>query len=204
MTDSGFLTASGEARPLWAGDTPKEPTIFLKPTTSYLEEGAPIVLPSPSVGEIQHELELGLVIGKRCTNISENDALDAVAGYTLALDLTAREVQLTAKEAGMPWTVSKGYDCFCPVSRYIPKNAVADPQQLAIWMSVNGTDRHRGNTKDMIHSIPRLVAWISSVMTLEPGDLILTGTPEGVGPLVPGDTIKAGITGVVEMQFDCR
>lgn len=203
ITEMAKLGAQGSNIPLWPNNsTEKNPVLFLKPTTSYVQEGTPIMLPPPSVGCIHYETELGLVIGQHCKHVSEANALDVLSGYCLALDLTARDMQLAAKEAGMPWTVSKGYDGFCPVSKFVPKSAVPNPQAVEIWLQINGKDVQRGNTKMMLHSVAKLVAYVSTIFTLEPGDVILTGTPEGVGPIVAGDSLKAGITGVIEMSFE--
>jgi acylpyruvate hydrolase len=196
---------------LWQDDAAShaQPVLFLKPTTSSLQQGAPIVIP-PGIGEVHHEIELGVVIGTACRHVSERDAMACVAGFCLAIDLTAREVQLQAKKRGEPWMVSKSYETFCPVSDFIP--IASDAQNyadLTLWLTVNGQERQRGNTGDMIHPVPELIAFISSVMTLEPGDCILTGTPVGVGPVRAGDRVMGGLevartqTSLAAIAFDC-
>ena len=201
--------AAGD-NPLWKddGDEP-EPILFIKPTSSYVKEGNPIVLPR-GIGEIHHELELGVVIGKECgpaQKVTEADSMSYVGGYCLALDLTARDVQLEAKAKGTPWMISKSYDCFAPVSEYVPASEVPDCHDLDLWMTIGGKMIQKGNTVDMIHSVPKLIAFISTIMTLEPGDMISTGTPEGVGPFVPGDEIEAGLvrsgTTLTSFKFTC-
>eukprot|EP00897_Mesotaenium_endlicherianum_P005481 jgi/Mesen1/4961/ME000248S04243 len=182
---------------------PKEPFFFLKPASSFIQQGASIEIPPP-LQEVHHEVELGVVIGKRGRDIPQAEALSYISGYALALDMTARELQAAAKAKGLPWTVAKGYDTFCPVSDFIPRSQVADPQALELWLKVDGVEKQRGSTSDMIFSIPFLISHISSIMTLEEGDLILTGTPEGVGPVKAGETITAGITGFVDISFPVK
>ncbi|KAN0037358.1 hypothetical protein ACTFIV_002703 [Dictyostelium citrinum] len=184
-------------------EVPSEPFFFLKPTSSYLLQGTgPIEIPSES-SDIHHEVELGVVIGKKGRDIDLNSAMDYVSGYTLALDMTSRDQQSIAKAKSLPWTVSKGYDTFCPISGFIPKDKIKDLNNVELWCSVDGQIKQKGNTNQMIFNVPHLIQYISSIMTLESGDLILTGTPSGVGPVKPGQVIKCGITGLdSDMQFD--
>ncbi|KAN0025885.1 hypothetical protein ACTFIU_001647 [Dictyostelium citrinum] len=184
-------------------EVPSEPFFFLKPTSSYLLQGTgPIEIPSES-SDIHHEVELGVVIGKKGRDIDLNSAMDYVSGYTLALDMTSRDQQAIAKAKSLPWTVSKGYDTFCPISGFIPKDKIKDLNNVELWCSVDGQIKQKGNTNQMIFNVPHLIQYISSIMTLESGDLILTGTPSGVGPVKPGQVIKCGITGLdSDMQFD--
>lgn len=151
--------------------------------------------------EIHHEVELGVVIGTRGSCIKESDALSYIGGYTLALDMTDRIAQGKAKKAGLPWSVAKGFDTACPVSAFIPKEKIADPQNVDLWLKVNGDVRQKANTSEMIFTIPFLISWISEHFTLEPGDLILTGTPSGVGPVKAGDRIECGLGDIVTMSF---
>jgi len=145
-------------------------------------------------------VELGVVIGKGGRDIRQEDAFSHVDGYCLALDMTARNFQNTAKKAGLPWSAAKGYDTFCPVSSFIPKSRVGNPQDLNLWLKVNGETRQNGNTSDMIFKIDYLISKVSTIMTLEPGDLILTGTPSGVGVVKPGDVITSGLADLVQMK----
>ncbi|XP_065184870.1 uncharacterized protein LOC135815491 [Sycon ciliatum] len=179
---------------------PKEPLLFLKPTSSYIEEGQAIKVPR-QCQELHHEVELGVVIGKRCSGVDESSALSYVGGYTLALDMTARDLQSAAKKAGLPWTVAKGYDTFCPVSRFISCSELPRPDSATLWLSVDGQRRQHGNTNDMIFPIATLLSYISNIMTLEPGDVVLTGTPEGVSAVQPGSRIEAGLDGVLQVSF---
>ncbi|XP_048320858.1 probable acylpyruvase FAHD1, mitochondrial isoform X2 [Ziziphus jujuba] len=152
---------------------PKEPVLFLKPTSSYLENGGTIEIPHP-LESLDHEVELAVVIGQKARDIPEASAMDYVGGYALALDMTAREIQASAKSAGLPWTVAKGQDTFTPISSVLPKTAIPDPDNLELWLKVDEEFRQKGSTKDMIFKIPFLISHISSIMTLFEGDVILT------------------------------
>ncbi|RDY11071.1 Acylpyruvase FAHD1, mitochondrial [Mucuna pruriens] len=180
---------------------PKEPVLFLKPTSSYLKNGGTIQIPH-NEGSLHHEVELAVVIAKKARDVSESSAIDYVAGYALALDMTARDLQAAAKSAGLPWSLAKGQDTFTPISSILPKATVPNPDDLELWLKVDEEIRQKGSTKDMIFKIPFLISYISSVMTLFEGDVILTGTPPGVGPVKEGQTITAGITGLVDVQFN--
>ncbi|OQR80887.1 hypothetical protein ACHHYP_17086 [Achlya hypogyna] len=188
------------AREMGALHAPKEPVIFLKPTTSYARAGESILLPA-HIGSVHHEVELGVVIGKGGKDIAESDWEKHVAGYVLAIDITARDLQTKAKKDGLPWTPAKCYDTFLPISDFVPTTSVPSPHDLEIWLKVDGVERQRVNTGEMVHKIPFLLSHISRIMTLEEGDVIITGTPEGVGPVEPGNVVTAGIEGLVEMSF---
>ncbi len=140
------------------------------------------------------------MIGKNGRNIDESSAMEYIGGYTLALDMTARDLQGIAKKKGHPWSVSKGFDTFCPISKFISKSTI-DVSNTKLWLKVDGELKQNGSTSNMIFSVPYLISYISRIFTLEVGDVILTGTPEGVGAVNPGQTITAGIEGVVEMSF---
>lgn len=180
---------------------PKEPVLFLKPTSSYLENGGTIEVPHP-LESLHYEVELAVVIGQKARDVPQSSAMDYVGGYAVALDMTAREIQSVAKAGGLPWTVSKGQDTFTPISSVLPKSMVPDPDNLELWLKVDGEVRQKGSTKDMIFKIPYLISHISSIMTLFEGDVILTGTSEGVGPVKVGQKITAGITGLLDVHFD--
>ncbi|KAF7295662.1 hypothetical protein MIND_01106400 [Mycena indigotica] len=167
---------------------PAEPFFFLKPTTSYLPSGGKMEIPTGVVAH--HEVELGVVIGKGGRNISEAEAESHVAGYALAVDMTARNVQDLAKKRGLPWSAAKGFDSFTPIGSFIPKEQIPDPHNVTLTLQINGTSKQNGSTSAMILQIPRLIEHISSIMTLEEGDLVLTGTPDGVGPVNPGDKVQ--------------
>lgn len=174
------------------GDTqvPKEPVIFTKPwgSLSY----APKQLDLSSTGrknEIHHEIELGVLIGKRGYRIQRENAMEYVNGYVLALDLTDRDLQAVAKKAGLPWDLSKGQDNFCPVSEFVDSGLIINPYDLDLELSINGQIKQRSRTGEMHFKIEDIIAYTSQFMTLNPGDLILTGTPEGVGPISPEDKV---------------
>ncbi len=168
----------------------EDPLIFLKPASSIIFNGDSIRIPKMS-NCLHHEVELGVVIGKKCKNASKEEALDYVLGYLLALDITARDIQAEAKKNGWPWGIAKGFDTFAPISDVLLKNKTIDPNNLELSLSVNGTLRQKANTNQMIFSVEEIIAFISSIMTLEKGDLIMTGTPEGVGELASDDEVEA-------------
>jgi 2-keto-4-pentenoate hydratase/2-oxohepta-3-ene-1,7-dioic acid hydratase in catechol pathway len=168
---------------------PQEPLLFLKPPSAVLAPGGTVRLPADSQ-RVEHEAELGVVIGRRARHVSAAQALDYVFGYTCVSDVTARDIQ----RKDVQFTRGKGYDTFCPVGPHIETEL--DVTALDVRAFVNDAVRQDGNTRDMIFKIPELVAYISRVMTLEPGDLIATGTPEGVGPLVHGDTHDVVVQGI--------
>lgn len=171
-------------------EMPERPLLFLKPPSSLIGEGEAIRLP-PESQRVEHEAEIGVVIGRRASGVSAAEALEYVAGYLPLNDVTARDIQ----RADVQFTRGKGYDTFCPVGTMKPADGV-DPASLEIVCRVNGEVRQRGRASDMAFSIPTLIEFISGVMTLEPGDLIATGTPAGVGPLRPGDVVEVEIPGI--------
>lgn len=174
---------------------PKQPFFFLKPPSSIVLPGEGSCL-RPKGINMHFEVELALVIGKLVRDLKADDtkgALDAISSYAVAIDMTARNAQDEAKRKGLPWDIAKGFDTFLPMSGLIPKSAVADPQDLELYLDVNGKERQRGSTGLMIYRIPRILSDISRVMALHPGDIVLTGTPAGVGSVEPGDVMKAGV-----------
>lgn len=171
-------------------EVPKDPLIFLKPSTSIVGPEEPIVLPKYSQ-RVEHEGELGLVVGKRCSHLSDNDdPLSYLVGYTCVNDVTARDLQ----KSDVQFTRAKGFDTFCPVGPHIETSIKQD--DVLVETFVNGAIRQSGRTSLMVFSPPFVVRWISRMMTLEPGDLIATGTPSGVGPLVAGDTVEVRVEGI--------
>ncbi|KIV89835.1 hypothetical protein PV10_07206 [Exophiala mesophila] len=176
---------------------PSQPFFFLKPTSSILPPGkGPIIRPRGV--DLHYEVELGLVIGQTShplKNLSANDSkiLDCIRSYFLSIDLTARNVQNEAKKKGLPWSIAKGFDTFLPISQEIPRDRIADPHDVEIWLSVNDEVKQKDNSNLMLFNIPRILSDISKVMTLEEGDLVLTGTPKGVGPIKGGDVVKCGL-----------
>ena len=170
-------------------DVPKEPLIFLKPPSSIVPNGEPIVLPKAST-RVEFEGEIGVVVGARLKRASEAQAERAIRGIIAVNDVTARDLQ---KSDGQ-WTRAKGFDSFCPLGTEgkVPPRL----DDLVVITRVNGSEKQRGKASDMVFSIPTVLAWISRVMTLEPGDLICTGTPAGVAPLSPGDVVEIEIPGI--------
>ena len=168
---------------------PAEPMVFLKPSTAVIGPGEPILLPWQSE-QVEHESELAVVIGRLCRDVPEDRVDEVVLGYTCANDVTARDLQRTDGQ----WGRAKGFDSFCPLGPWI--ETTLDPEDADVECRVNGEVRQTGNTADMVRSARELVSWISSVMTLLPGDVILTGTPAGVGPLVAGDQVSVTIAGI--------
>ena len=184
-------------------DMPERPVIFMKPASSVIGEGEEIVIP-PYSNDCHHEAELALLIGTGGKEIPAGEALGHVAGYGVAIDLTLRDVQAEQKKKGLPWEIAKGFDTACPLSPFVPAARVGDPQELRITLTVNGEPRQDGSTSLMIHRIPELISYLSSVFTLSPGDLILTGTPAGVGPIKSGDQVVAEISGVGRLSVSVR
>ena len=184
---------------------PKNPFFFLKPTSSILappHTKTPILIPRNV--NVHFEIELGIVIGKPLHNLripsslQDEDAaakaLPYIKSYVLGIDMTARNLQELAKKSGLPWTMAKGFDTFLPISNEIPKEKIPDPHNARIWLSVNNEMKQDDNTNLMLFRVPRILTEIGRVMTLEEGDLVLTGTPKGVGPVKAGDVIRAGIS----------
>lgn len=174
---------------------PKQPFFFLKPPTSILLPNQGPIL-RPAGVNLHFEVELGLVIGKTVRDLDPEDhqgALDAIESYLLTIDMTGRNVQEEAKKKGLPWSIAKGFDTFLPIAGPIAKSTISDPHNIELYLSVNGEMKQNDNTELMLFRIPRQLSDISKVMTLEKGDIVLTGTPKGVGPVVTGDIIRAGM-----------
>jgi 2-keto-4-pentenoate hydratase/2-oxohepta-3-ene-1,7-dioic acid hydratase in catechol pathway len=180
-------------------DTPTVPVVFLKPSTALLDSGGTVRLPVMS-RDVHHEVEMVIVIGKSGSRIDTHQAMDVVAGYAVGLDMTMRDVQADAKKRGHPWAVAKGFDTSAPLSPAVPKDLIADPHTLDISLRVNGSIRQSSNTGLMLFRVPDIIAYLSSVFTLEEGDLIFTGTPEGVGPVRPGDILEATLQSVGSLK----
>lgn len=174
-------------------DVPEIPILFLKPPSAVIGVGEPIILP-PQSQRVEHEAELAVVIGRKGRWIPVDSAYQYILGFTIGNDVTARDLQ---RRDGQ-WTRGKGFDSFCPLGPWI--NTEYDPTDVLITCHVNDELRQMASTRDMIFPIHQLVAYISSVMTLEPGDVILTGTPAGVGPLKAGDSVKISIEGLGILQ----
>jgi 2-keto-4-pentenoate hydratase/2-oxohepta-3-ene-1,7-dioic acid hydratase in catechol pathway len=170
-------------------EVPAQPLLFLKPPSAVIGPGDAIVLP-PESSQVEFEAEIGVVVGRRLRRATSEDAAQAIGGFTCANDVTARDLQRTDGQ----WARAKGFDTFCPTGPVVVDGL--DWRGLEVVARVNGTERQRGRAADMHFPIPVLLAFISQAMTLEPGDLVLTGTPAGVGPLRSGDVVEVEVTGV--------
>ena len=168
---------------------PSEPLLFIKPSTSVIGPGDPIDLPWQSE-QVEHEGELAVVIGRMCKDVPVDRVNEVIFGYTAANDVTARDLQ---KSDGQ-WTRAKGFDTFCPLGPWIQTEL--RPEDADITVTVNGEQRQHSGIDALVHDVPALIAYISSVMTLLPGDVVLTGTPAGVGPLSRGDSVSVHISGI--------
>lgn len=179
-------------------EVPSEPLIFLKPPSTLLSDGEPIILP-PESSRVEFEGEIGLVIGRRAYRIAQDDAWDHVEAIVPVNDVTARDLQMKDSQ----WTRAKGFDTFCPVGKPVPTREV-DLDELRVTTRVNGEPRQEADVGLMVFRIPFLLSYISAIMTLEPGDLIATGTPEGVGLLSEGDDVEIEISGVGTVRNPVR
>jgi 2-keto-4-pentenoate hydratase/2-oxohepta-3-ene-1,7-dioic acid hydratase in catechol pathway len=173
-------------------DVPSEPLLFFKPPSSVIGPDTPIILP-PQSERVDYEAELAVIIGRRCRNVTPEEAWDCVLGVTCGNDVTARDLQMRDNQ----WTRAKGFDTFCPLGPWVVTGlSESDVGDLEVVCRVNGEVRQRGRTSDMVFSPAQLIAYTTSIMTLEPGDVIMTGTPAGIGPLEPGDAVEVEVEGV--------
>ena len=171
-------------------EVPTAPILFIKPATSVVELESPLTIPQDQ-GSVHHEAEIALLISKDAKDIDADSAWDYVSHTGVALDLTLRDVQSKLKEKSHPWEIAKGFDGACPLSKWIPVSELSNKDKIAIQLEKNGELKQDGDSTQMITSIPALLAYMSNVFTLKAGDVILTGTPAGVGPLKSGDELKA-------------
>jgi len=188
------------------GDNPHlltpEPILFLKVPTTLVTEGNAIRIPE-GYEKVNYEVELGVIIGKEGSNIPEEKVFDHIGGYCLTLDMTAIEVIKgnIGKSLPLPWLLAKSWDTFTPVSEFIPKDSISDPNNVNLWLTLDGEVKQSGNTSNLIYDIKKVVSYASKIMKLEKGDLFLSGTPNGAGPCRSGQVIKCGIPDVKEMTF---
>lgn len=174
---------------------PEEPTIFFKPVSCLIGNGDEIIIPK-GVTNVQHEVELALIYGKECKHVSETDAMGYISHVAVFNDVSARDLQWKARDEGNTWDLAKGMDTFGPMSEPIPKESAGDLQNLELELTVNGEVRQKGNTANMIFTLPWLVSYVSRYITMCEGDILITGTPEGVSEIRPGDTVVARIQNV--------
>ena len=179
-----------EMRELFAAEPPAEPVLFLKPSTSVTGPGDRIAYPVKLTDRVDYEGELAVIIGRLCRDVPKERAEDVIFGYTCANDVTARDLQLKDGQ----WTRAKGFDTFCPLGPWMETGT--DPADLGITTTVNGDVRQHARTSELLWDVPSLIEYVSSVMTLLPGDVLLTGTPEGVGPLTDGDEVSVTIESI--------
>jgi 2-keto-4-pentenoate hydratase/2-oxohepta-3-ene-1,7-dioic acid hydratase in catechol pathway len=186
------------------GDRPlAEPTIFMKPNSSVVSGRSEIEVPL-SYGSLHHEVELCFVIGRECKYVSRSEAESVISGWGVGLDLTLRDIQSAAKKGGGPWTISKGFDSAAVFADFSAHTASFDPTSLEISLSVNGEVRQKADTQQMIFTPWEIIEYVSGYMTLQSGDVIMTGTPEGVGELENNDRVHAEITGLPILEVTVR
>lgn len=171
-----------------------EPVLFMKPETALCDLRQPVSIPK-EFGAVHHEVELAVLIGTPLKQANEDRVARAIAGYGVALDLTLRDLQTKLKQAGQPWEKAKAFDGSCPISGFIPVAEFGDAQQVDLSLTINDELRQQGNTRDMITPIIPLISYISRFFTLRAGDVVLTGTPQGVGPMKSGDMLKVMLNG---------
>lgn len=179
-------------------ELPREPTVFLKPPSCLIRDGDDIVIPA-GITNVQHEVELAVVFGRRCKDVPEGEALSCISHVAVFNDVSARDMQTEARRTGNTWDLSKGMDTFGPMSEPVPIGDI-DVQDLDLTLTVNGEVRQSGNTGNMIFTVPKLIAYVTRFMTMEQGDVLITGTPEGVSEIRPGDTVVAEIPGVGRLE----
>ena len=178
---------------------PKEPVLFPKTLNCLITDGEPIIYPrylydNRKYNRVDYEVELAFLINQKCKNIPSNQAYDYILGYTIFNDITARKMQTKDIVSNLPWFRSKSFDTFAPIGPKIVKHSeIGDPHNLSIELKVNGTVKQSSNTKHLLFRIPELIEYITKIFTMEPGDIVATGTPSGIGPLKPGDLVEASI-----------
>lgn len=184
-------------------DVPTEPVIFLKPDSAILKDGKAFYVPD-HLGSVHHELEIVLRICKNGKHISPKFAADYYDQIGLGIDFTARDLQTKLKNKGLPWELAKGFDGSAVLGEFVPKSQLGDMMNLQIELQVNGQKRQAGNTRDLLFSFEAIIAFVSQYFTLRQGDLIYTGTPAGVGPVVPGDTLEGYLNGKKRLYFQVK
>jgi acylpyruvate hydrolase len=173
-------------------EVPTSPVFFFKPPSAIIHEGGQIILPVIS-NDVHHEVEMTILIGEGGNNIHRSAALKHVAGYGIGLDMTMRDIQNEAKKKGLPWALAKGFDTSAPVSEFIPAETVGDPGSLNVQLLINGKVRQTSSTSKFVFPVDKVISYISQFITFEPGDIIFTGTPEGVSRVEHGDKLEASL-----------
>ena len=191
---------AAHAREMGKDPDREPPFFFTKPADAVVDSGTTIPYP-PETANLHYEIELIVAIGREGFNITADAALDHVFGYGVGIDLTRRDLQAAAKKAGRPWDMAKGFDASAPCSPLIPASRIGHPQKGRIWLEVNGDVRQQGDLDEMIWPVADIIAALSRLVTLAPGDIIFTGTPSGVGALEPGDRVRGGVDGVSTFEL---
>jgi fumarylpyruvate hydrolase len=194
---------AAHAREMGSDPDREPPFFFMKPADAIVPSGSTTPFP-PATANLQHEIELVVVIGRGGSAIVPAAALDHVYGYAVGLDMTRRDLQNEAKRTGRPWDMGKGFDQSAPCSAVRPASRIGHPAKGAIWVKVNGQMRQSGDLAQQIWSVPETIACLSGLVTLAPGDLVFTGTPDGVGPVQPGDRLEGGIDGIGDLVVTYR
>ncbi|XP_055547658.1 acylpyruvase FAHD1, mitochondrial [Wyeomyia smithii] len=183
---------------------PDNPVIFFKPISTLISSDESAIKVPKVFGKINYEAELGVIIGKSCKNVSPDQAMNYVAGYCLALDMTGMDFIVDARPKGLPWCLGKGFDTSTPVSRFISPEELGDPSNVRVWCKVNDQMKQDDSTRNLIFTIQELISYTSKYMSLEENDLILTGTPAGAGPVRDGDIVECGLGDIVQMKFHIK
>lgn len=191
---------AAHAREMGSDPNREPPFFFTKPSDAVVPASGAVPYPT-ATKELHHEIELVVALGAGGTNIAPEKALDLVWGYGVGLDLTRRDLQAIAKKDGRPWDMAKGFDASAPVSPLLPVASIGHPRQGRIWLEVNGQLKQEGDLNEMIWPVADVIASLSRLVTLQPGDLIFTGTPSGVDALVPGDRVRGGVDGVSTFEL---
>lgn len=191
---------AAHAREMGADPTREAPFFFAKPADAVVLNGATLPYPQ-ATRNLHHEIELVVALKGGGANVPVDTALDLVYGYGVGLDMTRRDLQNAAKAAGKPWDMGKGFDRSAPITAIRPAEAIGHPSKGAVWLKVNGEVKQTGDLADLIWSVPETIAYLSGLVELAPGDLIFTGTPEGVGPVVTGDLLEGHIDGVGDLTI---
>jgi fumarylpyruvate hydrolase len=191
---------AAHAREMGKDPTREPPFFFMKPADTVVPASG--VVPYPTLtADFHHEVELVVAIGNGGINVKREDALNLIWGYGVGVDLTRRDIQDMAKKMSRPWDWAKGFDASAPCSPLQPVRVIGHPEAGRIWLEVNGTLRQEGDLRDLIWPIADVISYVSQGVALAPGDLIYTGTPAGVGPLLPGDQVRGGVDGVANFAF---
>jgi len=194
---------AAHAREMGRDPDREPPFFFLKPADTVVDDGATVPYP-PETNNFHYEIELVVAIGKAGTDIPQDRALDHVYGYAVGIDLTRRDLQLAAREQGRPWDWGKGFDLSAPIAPLHPVTEVGHPSSGRIWLAVDGAVKQDSDVAKLIWSVPEIISTVSRSMELRPGDIIMTGTPEGVGPVQRGEVMTGGIDGLGEIRIAVR